>query len=62
MWKLIVIYLSKHEIIEADEFKTREQFNLCEYNPFVMFAFLYNERGNLEETYIASADGRKLKR
>lgn len=54
MWKLILIYMTRNEIIECTELRARQMFDMCEYNPFVMYGFLYNSKGLLEETYINS--------
>ena len=52
MWKLVVIRMAQLEIQTNNETALRFNFRAAMENPFVMYAFLYNPKGNLEETYI----------
>lgn len=52
MWKLIIIRMAKLTIIEGDEMDCRIAFSQCEYNSYVLFAFLYHPLGTLVDTYI----------
>lgn len=52
MWKLIVIYMNRYGIVESDEKTTRDYLMQCEFNQFVLFAFLYDDKQRLVETYI----------
>jgi len=50
MWKLIVIYMNKYQIMDSNELDARIALSSCEHSPSVLYAFLYDDKQRLVET------------
>ncbi len=54
MWKLIVIHIDRYATYEETEKECRDNLEMVIYRARALFAFLYDDKQQLVETYVNS--------